>query len=234
MGWYNGELPKFIPICRKRRQGMFSKEYPIELWDYQAVCRDAGEGVKDWVKEAKQEGRKIAIHFYIPGTKIDRLFTQYRDFWHKAWREAAKYVEFSLSPEFDCWYTIPLLEGKILQHKTMELTKDMLEAGIPMIWLLLETKEGGIEDLKHYAGYANKHKMRWVTHNLTGARQKDVFFEQLQVYAKYHTLLNPDIGIIVNGVSSDKRIRMIKRVFKGREVVISNAARIEMRRRALS
>lgn len=234
MSWFVGDLPSFIPVCRKFRQTVFAKEYPVELWDYQAVCKDKGEGVREWAKEATQEGRSLALHFYIPGTKLDRLYDHYRDYWHKAWKEAANYVKFSLYPEFDCWYDAPLLEGKRLQYRTRDLAQDMHDAGMKMIWLLLETREGGSADINYYADYANSNHMRWVTHNLTGARQKSVFIEQLQVYASYNKQLHKDIGVIINGPSSEPRIRAVRRVFEGREVVITNAAKIEFKRRGFA
>lgn len=231
MNWYMGNLPGYLPILRKRRQGNFSKEYSIEVWSYQSLLKDFGNSVKSWVPEAVQQGRQLAMHGFIPGKKIDRIYLNQRDLWHKAWREIVPYIKFSFCLEFDAWFGMPLLEGRKLQYRTRELASDMMEAGIPLIWLLLELKEGGKEDLEYYSSYANDRNMRWVSHNITGARHKSVFFEQLQVYAQYHELLNKDIGIVINGVGSESRIRAIKRVFTGREVVICNSSKIEVKRR---
>lgn len=233
MSWYLGELPPYIPILRRMRQGQFSKGYPIEAWGWQSIFKDYGEGMRDWIVKASSEDRKIACHFFVPGTKINRIYESQRDLWHKAWREGAKYLEFSFSPEFDIWYNMDLLEARKLQFKNMDLMNDMHSAEMKLIWLLLDVKAGGLEDINKYANHANKENMRWVATNLQGARNPSVFREMLIVMSQYHQRLDPNIGIVVNGPSSENRIRMIYRIFKGRKICICNAAKIEFRRRGI-
>lgn len=234
MSWFKGDLPRYIPCVRKQRQAPFAREYPVEMWAYQSLLLDYGEGVRDWVKTAcNEEQRTLAMHFFIPGLKLERLWLQQRHLWHKAWREIAPLIKFSVYPEFDAGYYVPLFEGRRLQYYTMKLGEDLHDADIPLIWLLLELKAGGDTDLDFYADYANAHDMRWVATNMQWAWGwgKQVVIEVLEVMAGYHKRLKPHIGVLVNGPSTDARIRAVMRVFEGREVVFSNSARIEVKRR---
>lgn len=234
MPWYIGELPNYIPMCSKQRQATFAKKYSLSCWSYQSIFKDYGEGVRDWVIDAiLKDHRELACHFYIPGIHVERLYIKQRSLWHKAWREGSKYLKFSIAPEFDAWNDISLLEGRRLQYRTMDLTQDMSDAGMNMIFLLLDIKAGGEKDLNFYSDFANQHDMRWVACNNSGARDPQTFKSMLEVMSKYHTKLDRRIGVIVNGPSSGTRIRSILRIFEGREVVISNAARIEVQRRLL-
>jgi hypothetical protein len=197
------------------------------------LAENFGNGIRDWVKEAiQQEGRKIAQHFFIPGVSVERLFDTQRDLWHKVWREEAELLEFSIAPELDIWWDIPLLQGRQLQYKYMELLEDMHAADLKMIYLLLDIKAGGDKDIQHFADYANQNQMRWVSTNLQGARDKKTFIDMLQVMIKYNRLLHPEIGVLVNGPSAEDRIRAVLEVFPNREISFSNAARIERVRRA--
>lgn len=232
MPWYRGDLPVYLPICHRKREEPFAMQCEIEVWSFQTLLQDQGEGVKPWVQDAAG-ARKLAMHFFVPGNKVERIWEHQRHLWHKAWREAANYLEFSFYPEPDVWWDIGLMEGRRLQYIAGELGNDMHVAGIPMIWLLLDIKAGGKGDIDKFAGHANRQEMRWVATNLTGARDNTLFREMLEVLAAYHQVLAPKIGVIVNGVGAEKRIRHVLRVFRGREVVFSSNGRIERLRRAL-
>lgn len=232
--WYKGHIDvNYIPVCRKFRQTEYARKYPLELWSFQSLMKDYGEGVRDWVKQATQEGRRLAMHFFVMGKHIDRIYYKQRTLWPKAWREISKYIEFAILPEPDCWYDIPLLQGRKLQHMAIDMGEDLMEAGVPCVWLLLDIKEGGERDIDWYANYANKRGMKYVACNNTGARDPQTFKEMLANMSAYHERLNPDIGVIVNGPGAQRRIRAVLRVFEGRQVVFANAARIERQRRML-
>lgn len=232
MSWYDGPLPPYLPICHRKREEPFALDYPIEVWNFQTLLKDHGEGLKLWVAEAAKK-RRLAMHFFVPGNRVERLFLQQRSLWHKAWREAAQHLEFAFFPEPDVWWTVPLLEGRRLQSMAVELGKDMLHAGLSMIWLLLDIQAGGQEDIDFYSGFANQQNMRWVATNLQGCRNTAVFEEILAVLIRHHQVLNPDIGIVVNGVGAERRMRALLRVFEGRDVVFSSNGRIERQRRAM-
>lgn len=224
------ELPGYIPIMPDRTREIFdfSKVNNIIAIHGEFLLTAAGEYItpiyrmRGFNRALNIEGVKGIAEFYIKDRALEGFWSN-----RKVIYEQLKEMNFSgiITPNFSLYEDAPRIDHLYNIQRVKIMYNEMIRAGLPAI---LDVVWATIEDLEYWIKEINRSDIKIIAFSFmnvdTRLKASNAWRHYLLGYKFLISRIDPNIKIIVAGISSTKRIEEILNVSKNKEISFMHQA----------